>query len=364
MKNRKRVLSVLLALAVVFTMCITAAVAVDTGSGSAATITVETVKKAVKVGDTVTLNASIAGNPGFAAFDFTVEYDAGKLELTEVEQGNIKGSFTGNENTGKVNLYVAADKKEYTEDGVLFTLTFKVKADCADGAQVTLKTTTFKNAQNVELDPTIVAGGINVTTGGSTPGSGSTGNPTSGGGSTGNPTSGGGSTGNPTSGGGSTGDKPSGGTTADYKIIEGANGTWTQNSDGTLTFRANGEFSKFTGVKVDGKLIDRENYTAKSGSTIVTLSKDYLATLPVGNHSLTVVFNDGECSTDFTVKAAGDNTNPGDNTKPGETVTPGNNADGPQTGDHSSIVLAVAVLLVSGGALTVLGIAKKKAGKC
>ena len=384
MKNRKRVLSVLLALAVVFTMCITAAVAVDTGSGSAATITVETVKKAVKVGDTVTLNASIAGNPGFAAFDFTVEYDAGKLELTKVEQGNIKGSFTGNENTGKVNLYVAADKKEYTEDGVLFTLTFKVKADCADGAQVTLKTTTFKNAQNVELDPTIVAGGINVTTGGSTPGSGSTGNPTSGGGSTGNPTSGGGSTGNPTSGGGSTGnptsgggstgnptsgggstgDKPSGGTTADYKIIEGANGTWTQNSDGTLTFRANGEFSKFTGVKVDGKLIDRENYTAKSGSTIVTLSKDYLATLPVGNHSLTVVFNDGECSTDFTVKAAGDNTNPGDNTKPGETVTPGNNADGPQTGDHSSIVLAVAVLLVSGGALTVLGIAKKKAGKC
>ena len=36
MKNRKRVLSVLLALAVVFTMCITAAVAVDTGSGSTA----------------------------------------------------------------------------------------------------------------------------------------------------------------------------------------------------------------------------------------------------------------------------------------------------------------------------------------
>ena len=396
MKNRKRILSVLLALAVVFTMCITAAVAVDTGSGSAATITVETVKKAVKEGDTVTLNVSIAGNPGFVAFDFTVEYDADKLELTKVEQGNIKGSFTGNENTGKVNFSAAADKdkKECTEDGVLFTLTFKVKADCADGAQVTLKTTTFKNAQNVKFDPTIVAGGINVTTGGSTPGGGSTGSTTPGGGSTGSTTPGGGSTGSTTPGGGSTGsttpgggstgsttpgggstgsttpgggstgDKPSGGTTADYKIIEGANGTWTQNSDGTLTVRANGEFSKFTGVKVDGKLIDRENYTAKSGSTIVTLSKDYLATLPVGNHSLTVVFNDGECSTDFTVKAAGDNTNPGDNTKPGETVTPGNNADGPQTGDHSSIVLAVAVLLVSGGALTVLAIAKKKAGKC
>ena len=388
MKNRKRVLSVLLALAVVFTMCITAAVAVDTGSGSAATITVETVKKAVKEGDTVTLNVSIAGNPGFVAFDFTVKYDAGKLELTKVEQGNIKGSFTGNENTGMVNFSAAADKdkKECTEDGVLFTLTFKVKADCAEGAQVTLKTTTFKNAQNVKFDPTIVAGGINVsttggsTTGGSTTGGSTTGGSTTGGSTTGGSTTGGSTTGGSTTGGGTTGGSTTGGSTtgggttgggttgggstANYEIIEGANGTWTQNSDGTLTVRANGEFSKFTGVKVDGKLIDSKNYTAKSGSTIVTLSKDYLATLSVGNHSLTVVFNDGECSTDFTVKAAGDNTNPGDNTKPGETVTPGNNADGPQTGDHSSIVLAVAVLLVSGGALTVLAIAKKKAGKC
>ena len=321
MKNRKRVLSVLLALAVVFTMCITAAVAVDTGSGSAATITVETVKKAVNVGDTVTLNASIAGNPGFAAFDFTVKYDAGKLELTKVEQGNIKGSFTGNENTGMVNFIAAADKKECTEDGVLFTLTFNVKADCADGAQVTLNTTTFKNAQGDKLSPTIVAGGINVTTGGSTTGGSTTGGGTTGGGTTG------------------------GGSTVVYKIIEGANGTWTQNSDGTLTVRADGVFSKFKGVEVDGKLlIAGKDYTAKSGSTIVTLSKDYLATLSVGTHKLTVLFNDGYASTNFTVNA----------------VTP----DNPQTGDHSGIVLAVAVLLVSGGALTVLGIAKKKAGKC
>ena len=329
MKNRKRVLSVLLALAVVFTMCITAAVAVDTGSSSAATITVETVKKAVKVGDTVTLDVSIAGNPGFAAFDFTVNYDTGKLELTKAEKGNIEGSFTGNKDTGKVNLYVAADKKECTGDGVLFTLTFNVKADCADGAQVTLNTTTFKNAQGDKLTPTIVAGGINVTTGGST-------------------------TGGSTTGGGTTG----GGSTVDYKIIEGANGTWTQNSDGTLTVRANGEFSKFTGVMVDGKVLTAgKDYTAKSGSTIVTLSKDYLATLSVGTHKLTVLFNDGSCDATFTVKAASDN-------NPGTAVTPDNTTNNPQTGDHSGIVLAVVVLLVSGGALTVLGIAKKKAGKC
>ena len=354
MKNRKRVLSVLLALAVVFTMCITAAVAVDTGSGSAAKVTVETVNKAVKVGDTVTLNVSIAGNPGFAAFDFTVKYDEGKLELAKAEKGNIDGSFMGNKDTGKVNLLVAPDKKEYTEDGVLFTLTFDVKADCTDGAQVTLETTTFKNAQNVKLDPTIVAGGINVTTGGSTTGGSTTGGSTTGGSTTGGSTTGGSTTGGGTTGGGTTG----GGSTADYKIIEGANGSWTQNSDGTLTVRANGEFSKFAGVEVDGKpLIAGKDYTAKSGSTIVTLSKDYLATLSVGTHKLTVLFNDGKCSTNFTVNAVGDN-------NPGTAVTPDNTTNNPQTGDHSGIVLAVVVLLVSGGALTVLGIAKKKAGKC
>ena len=378
MKNRKRVLSVLLALAVVFTMCITAAVAVDTGSSSAATITVETVKKAVKVGDTVTLNVSIAGNPGFAAFDFTVKYDAGKLELTKVEQGNIKGSFTGNENTGKVNFIAAADKKECTGDGVLFTLTFNVKADCADGAQVTLNTTTFKNAQGDKLTPTIVAGGINVTTGGSTTGGSTTGGNTTGGSTTGGSTTGGSTTGGSTTGGSTTGGSTTGGSTTggsttgggttgggttgggstvNYAIIDGANGSWTQNSDGTLTVRANGEFSKFTGVKVDENPIDAKCYTAKSGSTIVTLSKDYLATLSVGNHSLTVVFKDGTADTTFTVKAASDN-------NPGTAVTPDNTTNNPQTGDHSGIVLAVVVLLVSGGALTVLGIAKKKAGKC
>ena len=181
-----------------------------------------------------------------------------------------------------------------------------------------------------------------------------TGGSTTGGSTTGGSTTGGSTTGGGTTGGGTTG----GGSTVVYKIIEGANGIWTQNSDGTLTFRANGEFSKFDFVKVDGKRIDSKNYTAKSGSTLVTLSKDYLATLSVGNHTLTVVFKDGSTpDTNFVIKAASDN-------NPGTAVTPDNTTNNPQTGDHSGIVLAVVVLLVSGGALTVLGIAKKKAGKC
>ena len=89
-----------------------------------------------------------------------------------------------------------------------------------------------------------------------------------------------------------------------YKFLEGENSSWTQNSEGTLTFRANGDFSKFTSVKVDGVLVDPKNYTAVSGSTIVTFMKEYLATLSNGIHKLTVVYTDGECSTNFTVKEA------------------------------------------------------------
>ena len=355
MKNRKRVLSVLLALAVVFTMCITAAVAVDTGSGSAAKVTVETVKKEVKVGDTVALDVSIAGNPGFAGYTVKFSYDANKLTLKEVVNGTFEGG-TFMPNPGK-NKVVLGNATDFHGDGTLFTLKFTVKADCSNGAAVTIETAQFGNAAQKDVSVDIVAGGINVsttggsttggsTTGGSTTGGSTTGGSTTGGSTTGGSTTGGSTTGGSTTGGGTTGGGTTGGgSTANYEIIEGANGIWTQNSDGTLTVRANGEFSKFAGVMVDGKVLTAgKDYTAKSGSTIVTLSKDYLATLSVGTHKLTVLFNDGEARTNFTVNA----------------VTPNN----PQTGDHSGIVLAVAVLLVSGGALTVLGIAKKKAGKC
>ena len=144
------------------------------------------------------------------------------------------------------------------------------------------------------------------------------------------------------------------GETPNYKIIEGANGTWTQNSDGTLTFRANGDFSKFTGVKVDGTLIDAKNYTAKSGSTVITLKTDYLKTLSVGTHKLTVVYTDGECSTNFEVKKAeGDKTDPAKPASDKDTTSP-------QTGDNSNMFLWGALLFVSGGVLTVFSVASKK----
>lgn len=132
-----------------------------------------------------------------------------------------------------------------------------------------------------------------------------------------------------------------------YSIIEGANSSWTKNTDETLTFRANGDFSKFTGVKVDDTLIDAKNYTAVSGSTIVTFKADYLNTLSVGTHKLTVVYNDGVCSTNFEVKAATEPAKPTEPTKTTDTSKPAD-SQSPQTGDNNNLALWFALLFVSG----------------
>lgn len=86
-----------------------------------------------------------------------------------------------------------------------------------------------------------------------------------------------------------------------YSIIDGANSSWTQNTDGTLAIRGNGEFTKFQRVKVDGTVIDASNYTVTEGSTIITFKADYLKTLSEGSHTFELVWTDGSASTSFTV---------------------------------------------------------------
>ena len=151
--------------------------------------------------------------------------------------------------------------------------------------------------------------------------------------------------------------------TPDYKFLEGANGKWTKSSDKNLAFRANGEFSKFTGVKVDGTKIDADKYTAVSGSTIVNLKKEYLETLSVGKHTLTVAYTDGECSTEFEIKAASTakkDTTDKENKSSKTTAAKLDNAKTPKTGDNSNILLWFTLLFSSGVVLMGKAFANKK----
>ena len=154
--------------------------------------------------------------------------------------------------------------------------------------------------------------------------------------------------------------QPSGSTSSSssYKIIEGANSSWTQNTDGTLTFRADGDFSKFVGIKINGSWIDEENYTALQGSTIVTLKNEYLKTLPEGTHEVTVVYKDGECSTNFEIKKVAEETSENSDTASAEEKD--ENSLNPTTGDNNMILLVSLFLASFAGMLQIAIYNRKK----
>ena len=87
----------------------------------------------------------------------------------------------------------------------------------------------------------------------------------------------------------------------EYKFLEGENQNYTINKDNELKFRIDAEYSLFDKVFIDNELVDANNYTSKEGSTIITFNKDYINNLSVGEHTLKVVFNDGEATTKFSV---------------------------------------------------------------
>ena len=82
-----------------------------------------------------------------------------------------------------------------------------------------------------------------------------------------------------------------------YKIVNGASQTVTENSGETVSFRSNCGIEKFVRLEIDEKLVDPENYVLKEGSTIVELKPEYLATLEVGKHGVSIVSQDGTADT-------------------------------------------------------------------
>ena len=81
-------------------------------------------------------------------------------------------------------------------------------------------------------------------------------------------------------------------------------GTWTRGDPNGLVCTCNADFPKFVGVKIDGILLDAVQYTAVTGSTVITLKPEYLSTLAVGEHSIQLLFTDGSVQTWFTIKPA------------------------------------------------------------
>ena len=158
----------------------------------------------------------------------------------------------------------------------------------------------------------------------------------------------------------------------EYKVIEGAEQTYTITEDTEARFKIDADYSLFNNkVYVDNVLVDSSNYTSKSGSTIIVLNKDYVDTLAVGEHTLKVAFADGgEAETTFTIarKAEDNNNNEDNNENNNENNTPSkpedkeemkDNGSNPKTGDNIMLYVAIASMSIIGlGATTI--VAKKK----
>lgn len=107
--------------------------------------------------------------------------------------------------------------------------------------------------------------------------------------------------------------------------------TYKIGADGTVTLRCTGVLSSFKGITVDGKaLIQGKDYTAVSGSTIITFNADYLKTLSVGKHTVVMKYDSGDVEAGLTVVGEDKNGYP--------------DASNPDAGDINGLVLWLAFM--------------------
>lgn len=149
------------------------------------------------------------------------------------------------------------------------------------------------------------------------------------------------------------------------QITAGDGAAVTQGEKKELTFTSDASFADFLRVELDGTALDEKNYTKREGSTIITLNRDFVATLSVGEHTLAIVSQHGTATTKFTVKAK-----PAETAPPQPTVTPQPTAQPTQTaqpvspilrtGDTANLALWFALLIVSGGAAIGITVASRK----
>lgn len=121
-----------------------------------------------------------------------------------------------------------------------------------------------------------------------------------------------------------------------FQFTKGAGSTYSKSAGGDLSFTTAGTVTRLYYVAVDGNVVDSSYYSLASGSTVITLKNAYLKTLTVGQHTLTVVYDDnagnieGSAQTYFIVKGTGSTT-----------------SSSVKTSDDSNMILWISLAVVS-----------------
>ena len=158
------------------------------------------------------------------------------------------------------------------------------------------------------------------------------------------------------------------------KITAGDGAAVTQGEKKELTFTSDASFADFVRVELDGTALEEKNYTKREGSTIITLNRDFVAALSVGEHTLAIVSQSGTATAKFTVKAKPTETaTPQPTVEPQPTAQPRQTAQPkptvqpvspiPSTGDTANPALWFALLIVSGSALAAISVLRRKANR-
>ena len=99
--------------------------------------------------------------------------------------------------------------------------------------------------------------------------------------------------------------------------------------------------------QIDGAVVGTENYTAASGSTVITLKPDYLNTLTAGEHIIIVLYMVGDAQGTFSIAEK--------TAEPPDTIEPTDeDSVSPETGDDFHIAAWIILMLISGGAVLTL----------
>lgn len=129
-----------------------------------------------------------------------------------------------------------------------------------------------------------------------------------------------------------------------FKIIEGNDSSWTKKSGKVLKITCDGLYEAFDKLLVDGKELNKEYYSVKEGSTIVTLSSEYLETLSEGKHKIVFAYDIAGLES---LSETG-------------TFTVAAEHDTPTTGDSSNIFGLMALLLISAAVCAAAVIVKRR----
>lgn len=87
-----------------------------------------------------------------------------------------------------------------------------------------------------------------------------------------------------------------------YCVAKGDNSSYAVGSDIGAIFLMMADWNKLSAVRVDGQELVDNQYLSMSKGTAIILKDAYLQTLPLGEHTLEVIYSDYSCIATFTLK--------------------------------------------------------------